>query len=124
MGGESILAFNAVVWLVLVAVLVHAVVKYRAWVRSFWEHPARTCFFSLIPATTAQVGASLYPYAEAPALTFGNAGGGRSAVFCDSPHCWNLAWWVCSRGCFSGAVSADCGHEFCDGYSHGVRGLA
>lgn len=67
--GESILAFNAVVWLVLVAVLVHAVVKYRAWVRSFWEHPARTCFFSLIPATTAQVGASLYPYAEAPALT-------------------------------------------------------
>lgn len=67
--GESILAFNAVVWLVLVAVLVHAVVKYRAWVRCFWEHPARTCFFSLIPATTAQVGASLYPYAEAPALT-------------------------------------------------------
>ena len=67
--GESILAFNAVVWLVLVAVLVHAVVKYRAWVRSFWEHPARTCFFSLIPATTAQVGAALYPYAEVPALT-------------------------------------------------------
>ena len=43
--------------------------KYRAWVRSFWEHPARTCFFSLIPATTAQVGAALYPYAEVPALT-------------------------------------------------------
>lgn len=67
--GESILAFNAVVWLLLVGFLVHAVVKYRAWVCSFWEHPARTCFFSLIPATTAQVGASLYPYAEAPALT-------------------------------------------------------
>ena len=43
--------------------------KYRAWVCSFWEHPARTCFFSLIPATTAQVGAALYPYAEVPALT-------------------------------------------------------
>lgn len=67
--GESILAFNAVVWLLLVGFLVHAVVKYRAWVRSFWEHPARTCFFSLIPATTAQVGAALYPYAEVPALT-------------------------------------------------------
>ena len=67
--GESILAFNAVVWLILVATLVHAVVKYRAWVCSFWEHPARTCFFSLIPATTAQVGAALYPYAEVPALT-------------------------------------------------------
>mgnify|MGYP000396513608 FL=1 len=67
--GESILAFNAVVWLILVATLVHAVVKYRAWVRGFWEHPARTCFFSLIPATTAQVGAALYPYAEVPALT-------------------------------------------------------
>lgn len=67
--GESILAFNAVVWLLLVAFLVHAVVKYRAWVCSFWEHPARTCFFSLIPATTAQVGAALYPYAEVPALT-------------------------------------------------------
>ena len=59
--GESILAFNAVVWLLLVGFLVHAVVKYRAWVCSFWEHPARTCFFSLIPATTAQVGAALYP---------------------------------------------------------------
>ena len=67
--GESILAFNAVVWLLLVGFLVHAVVKYRAWVCSFWEHPARTCFFSLIPATTAQVGAALYPYAEVPALT-------------------------------------------------------
>ena len=67
--GESILAFNAVVWLLLVAFLVHSVVKYRAWVRGFWEHPARTCFFSLIPATTAQVGAALYPYAEVPALT-------------------------------------------------------
>ena len=67
--GESILAFNAVVWLLLVGFLVYAVVKYRAWVRSFWEHPARTCFFSLIPATTAQVGAALYPYAEVPALT-------------------------------------------------------
>lgn len=67
--GESILAFNAVVWLLLVGFLVHAVVKYRAWVRGFWEHPARTCFFSLIPATTAQVGAALYPYAEVPALT-------------------------------------------------------
>ena len=67
--GESILAFNAVVWLLLVGFLVHSVVKYRAWVRSFWEHPARTCFFSLIPATTAQVGAALYPYAEVPALT-------------------------------------------------------
>ena len=67
--GESILAFNAVVWLLLVGFLVHAVVKYRAWVRSFWEHPARTCFFSLIPATTAQMGAALYPYAEVPALT-------------------------------------------------------
>ena len=54
--GESILAFNAVVWLLLVGFLIHSVVKYRAWVRSFWEHPARTCFFSLIPATTAQVG--------------------------------------------------------------------
>ena len=60
--GESILAFNAVVWLLLVGFLIHSVVKYRAWVRSFWEHPARTCFFSLIPATTAQVGAALYPY--------------------------------------------------------------
>lgn len=67
--GESILAFNAVVWLLLVGFLVHSVVKYRAWVRSFWEHPARTCFFSLIPATTAQMGAALYPYAEVPALT-------------------------------------------------------
>ena len=67
--GESILAFNAVVWLLLVGFLIHSVVKYRAWVRSFWEHPARTCFFSLIPATTAQVGAALYPYAEVPALT-------------------------------------------------------
>ena len=67
--GESILAFNAVVWLLLVGFLVHSVVKYRAWVRGFWEHPARTCFFSLIPATTAQVGAALYPYAEVPALT-------------------------------------------------------
>lgn len=67
--GESILAFNAVVWLLLVGFLVYSVVKYRAWVRSFWEHPARTCFFSLIPATTAQVGAALYPYAEVPALT-------------------------------------------------------
>lgn len=67
--GESILAFNAVVWLLLVGFLVHAVVKYRAWVCSFWEHPARTCFFSLIPSTTAQVGAALYPYAEVPALT-------------------------------------------------------
>lgn len=67
--GESILAFNAVVWLLLIGFLVHSVVKYRAWVRGFWEHPARTCFFSLIPATTAQVGAALYPYAEVPALT-------------------------------------------------------
>lgn len=67
--GESLLAFNAVVWLLLVGFLVHAVMKYRAWVRGFWEHPARTCFFSLIPATTAQVGAALYPYAEVPALT-------------------------------------------------------
>lgn len=60
--GESILAFNAVVWLLLVGFLVHSVVKYRAWVRSFWEHPARTCFFSLIPATTAQMGATVFPY--------------------------------------------------------------
>ena len=67
--GESLLAFNAVVWLLLIGFLVHSVVKYRAWVRGFWEHPARTCFFSLIPATTAQVGAALYPYAEVPALT-------------------------------------------------------
>lgn len=66
--GESILAFNAVVWLLLVGFLVHSVVKYRAWVRSFWEHPARTCFFSLVPATTAQVGAALYPYAQVSAL--------------------------------------------------------
>lgn len=73
--GESILAFNAVVWLLLVGFLVHSVVKYRAWVRSFWEHPARTCFFSLIPATTAQVGAALYPYAEVPALTLVVLGG-------------------------------------------------
>ena len=60
--GESILAFNAVVWLLLVGFLVHSVVKYRAWVRSFWEHPAHTCFFSLIPATTAQMGATVFPY--------------------------------------------------------------
>ena len=73
--GESILAFNAVVWLLLVGFLVHSVVKYRAWVRSFWEHPARTCFFSLIPATTAQVGAALYPYAETPALALVVLGG-------------------------------------------------
>lgn len=73
--GESILAFNAVVWLLLVGFLVHSVVKYRAWVCSFWEHPARTCFFSLIPATTAQVGAALYPYAETPALALVVLGG-------------------------------------------------
>uniref|UniRef100_UPI0026E92D02 SLAC1 family transporter n=1 Tax=Rothia mucilaginosa TaxID=43675 RepID=UPI0026E92D02 len=73
--GESILAFNAVVWLLLMGFLVHSVVKYRAWVCSFWEHPARTCFFSLIPATTAQVGAALYPYAETPALALVVLGG-------------------------------------------------
>lgn len=60
--GESILAFNAVVWLLLVGFLVHSTMKYRAWVRSFWEHPAHTCFFSLIPATTAQMGATVFPY--------------------------------------------------------------
>ena len=37
--GESILAFNAVVWLILVAALVHAVVKYRAWVGSIRRVP-------------------------------------------------------------------------------------
>ena len=73
--GESILAFNAVVWLLLMGFLVHSVVKYRAWVCSFWEHPARTCFFSLIPATTAQVGAALYLYAETPALALVVLGG-------------------------------------------------
>ena len=73
--GESILAFNAVVWLFLMGFLIHAVVKYRSWLRGFWEHPARTCFFSLVPATTAQVGAALYPYAEAPALTLVVLGG-------------------------------------------------
>lgn len=73
--GESILAFNAVVWLLLMGFLVHSVVKYRAWVCGFWEHPARTCFFSLVPATTAQVGAALYPYAETPALALVVLGG-------------------------------------------------
>lgn len=73
--GESILTFNALVWLVLLASLVHALVKYRSWLRGFWEHPARTCFFSLIPATTAQMGAFLFPYAEVPALTLVVLGG-------------------------------------------------
>ena len=59
--GESILAFNAVVWLLLVGFLVHSVVKYRAWVRSFWEHPARPGFFSLVPATDGAGGCGSLP---------------------------------------------------------------
>ena len=67
--GEAILAFTAVVWLILIAAMVVALLNFRQWLREQWAHPVRCCFFSLIPATTAQVGAALYPYAEVPALT-------------------------------------------------------
>ena len=67
--GEAILAFAAVVWLILIAAMVVAVLNFRPWLREQWAHPVQCCFFSLIPATTAQVGAALYPYAEVPALT-------------------------------------------------------
>ena len=60
--GEAILAFAAVVWLILIAAMVVAVLNFRPWLREQWAHPVQCCFFSLIPATTAQMGATVFPY--------------------------------------------------------------
>lgn len=60
--GEAILAFTAVVWLILIAAMVVALLNFRQWLREQWAHPVRCCFFSLIPATTAQMGATVFPY--------------------------------------------------------------
>ena len=60
--GEAILAFATVVWLILIAAMVVAVLNFRPWLREQWAHPVRCCFFSLIPATTAQMGATVFPY--------------------------------------------------------------